>query len=696
VAGSIRSAPPAADRRPPGADVVVLHLSDLRFGSEPDARDRLAGVGDDVWPDVVVVTGDLATTGRRSEYEHVVAFLERVCERFELPRHRVAVVPGDHDVNRLAAQEYFLKAAADEEEPTPPYWPKWRHFIDAFDRFYAAGEYDPPLRRPTFTPDRPWTLFEMPDAGVVVAGLNSTMADSHREADHRAHGGRRPARVVRAPARARPGRRARRRRGAPRRRRRRRRHGLARAVRVLASPAETAVVVLPRAPEPSATPPAPVADELLQEVAEITRVLHEGVDLEPNPSPEPGRVVPAGHGPGPAGAGRALAGRRRPRSAGRRGAAPVPRRRRRAAALAGPAAALAPGAHRPAGGRRGARRGAAARRRRAQPGRVPRRHRPRARAEGAARADRRRHALSRELFVTQRFRQEHPIRARGRDGRPVVEQDALSRIAEWLGEEGARFVTVLGDFGRGKTFLMRQLVRELPQRVGGLEPLLVELRTLEKGPDLYDVVGQHLRRLDVGDVTDRKVRHLVSRGRVAVLLDGFDELVQKVTYPTAAAYLTTLLDAATGDAKIVVTSRSQHFSDDGQVRSALLTSTAGREASRIVTLEDFGDDQIREFLVRHYDATPRGPSNASSGCARSATCSTWRATRACCRSSRTCPRSAWPRSRATARARDRRRGPVPRDPRPLAGRRGQAPDVPLRRAGDARGVSGSRPAARWR
>jgi len=150
--------------RPPGADVVVLHLSDLRFGSAPDDRDRLAGVGDDVWPDAVVVTGDLATTGRRSEYQHVVAFLERVCERFELPRHRVAIVPGDHDVNRLAAQEYFLKAAADETEPTPPYWPKWRHFIEAFDRFYAGGGYDPPLRRPTFTPDRPWTLFEMPES----------------------------------------------------------------------------------------------------------------------------------------------------------------------------------------------------------------------------------------------------------------------------------------------------------------------------------------------------------------------------------------------------------------------------------------------------------------------------------------------------------------------------------------------------
>jgi hypothetical protein len=36
----------------------------------------------------------------------------------------------------------------------------------------------------SFTPDEPWTLFEMPDLAVVVAGLNSTMAESHRNADH--------------------------------------------------------------------------------------------------------------------------------------------------------------------------------------------------------------------------------------------------------------------------------------------------------------------------------------------------------------------------------------------------------------------------------------------------------------------------------------------------------------------------------
>src|SRR5262249_47750876 len=67
---------------------------------------------------------------------------------------------------------------ADEQEPVAPYFPKWTQFAAAFNAFYAEVE------GASFTPDEPWTLFEMPDLSVVVAGLNSTMAESHRDADH--------------------------------------------------------------------------------------------------------------------------------------------------------------------------------------------------------------------------------------------------------------------------------------------------------------------------------------------------------------------------------------------------------------------------------------------------------------------------------------------------------------------------------
>jgi hypothetical protein len=81
-------------------------------------------------------------------------------------------------VNRKACLAYFSERESLEEEPATPYYPKWRDYAAAFADFYAD------VPGVTFTPDEPWTFFEMPDAGVVVAGLNSTMAESHRPADH--------------------------------------------------------------------------------------------------------------------------------------------------------------------------------------------------------------------------------------------------------------------------------------------------------------------------------------------------------------------------------------------------------------------------------------------------------------------------------------------------------------------------------
>src|SRR5262249_29629955 len=59
-----------------------------------------------------------------------------------------------------------------------PHWPKWQHFAAMFRRFYQGS------RGIRFDDERPYTLFEMPELGLVVAGLNSTMAESHLDADH--------------------------------------------------------------------------------------------------------------------------------------------------------------------------------------------------------------------------------------------------------------------------------------------------------------------------------------------------------------------------------------------------------------------------------------------------------------------------------------------------------------------------------
>ena len=143
-------------------------------------HDDLTGLARDsgLRPDLLVVTGDLAAAGLRSEFGQVTRFLAALSEAAEIPRRHIAIVPGNHDVNRRACAAYFAEQDSEEEAPVPPYFPKWRGYVAAFNEFYAD------VPGVTFTPDEPWTLFAMPELNIVVAGLNSTMAESHLDADH--------------------------------------------------------------------------------------------------------------------------------------------------------------------------------------------------------------------------------------------------------------------------------------------------------------------------------------------------------------------------------------------------------------------------------------------------------------------------------------------------------------------------------
>lgn len=172
--------------------ITILHLSDMQFGPkhrfEPTAPGSLfARLRDDftamherhgLVPDLILVTGDLVESGKPSEFKQFKAFAEATVEHFGLPRRRLVMIPGNHDINRAAAESYFKDCEGDERTPKLPYWPKLRHYAAMFAEFYTN---EPDLQ---FSETEPYTTFEYPDLGVVVAGLNSTIADSHRADDH--------------------------------------------------------------------------------------------------------------------------------------------------------------------------------------------------------------------------------------------------------------------------------------------------------------------------------------------------------------------------------------------------------------------------------------------------------------------------------------------------------------------------------
>lgn len=179
--------------------LTVLHISDTQFGKnhlfgnvgltlddqaqdllQSRMREDLAKLREKhkVVPDAVVISGDISEWGKESEFKQAKRFLEHILSGLGLSRMRIALIPGNHDVNRAACDSYFKTCDADEIVPKKPYWPKLRHYTQFFSEFYN----DIPGYK--FTEERPWSLFEIPELNLVIAGLNSTMAESHLDVDH--------------------------------------------------------------------------------------------------------------------------------------------------------------------------------------------------------------------------------------------------------------------------------------------------------------------------------------------------------------------------------------------------------------------------------------------------------------------------------------------------------------------------------
>jgi WD40 repeat protein/nucleoside phosphorylase len=182
---------------------------------------------------------------------------------------------------------------------------------------------------------------------------------------------------------------------------------------------------------------------------------------------------------------------------------------------------------------------------------------------------------------------------------PVAVVEVLGKIREMLDSPDPRFALILGEFGTGKTFLLHELARRMGKEEGAaLIPVLIEMRSLQKQRTLRELVAQHFASREVSRFEVEKFLYMLREGRIVLLFDGFDELALRVTYDQVLEHFRTLVEAAEGRAKVIVTSRTQHFLTDHQVKQELARRAEAIPGYRLVQLERFTEEQIRQFLVK--------------------------------------------------------------------------------------------------
>ncbi|NMO18735.1 hypothetical protein HPC49_13210 [Pyxidicoccus fallax] len=190
-------------------------------------------------------------------------------------------------------------------------------------------------------------------------------------------------------------------------------------------------------------------------------------------------------------------------------------------------------------------------------------------------------------------------------------------IDDWLSERSKMHLSVLGEFGAGKTWFCRhyahrQLQRYLQDPSRERMPLLITLRTFAKAMTAQQLINHALmvqyKLPFIGDAFE-VFRKMNGRGKILLILDGFDEMARQVDYETVVGNFWALAELVEEGSKVILTSRTEYFRLAKESERVLAGQELGRHMLvltppkfEVVYLNPLTDAQIREIIVRRLGA----------------------------------------------------------------------------------------------
>jgi predicted NACHT family NTPase len=186
-------------------------------------------------------------------------------------------------------------------------------------------------------------------------------------------------------------------------------------------------------------------------------------------------------------------------------------------------------------------------------------------------------------------------------------------IDNWLNDRSKEHISILGEFGTGKTWLTLHyawtaLQRYRDAKEQGVErpriPLVIPLRDYAKAVTVESLFSEFFFRkyeiLDGYSVFEQLNR----MGKLLFIFDGFDEMADRVDSQKMINNFWELAQVVVPGSKAILTCRSEHF-PEAKAGRALLNAELEASTSaltgeppqfEVLELEKFNDDQIRQVL----------------------------------------------------------------------------------------------------
>ncbi|MBM4431182.1 MAG: NACHT domain-containing protein, partial [Chloroflexi bacterium] len=186
-------------------------------------------------------------------------------------------------------------------------------------------------------------------------------------------------------------------------------------------------------------------------------------------------------------------------------------------------------------------------------------------------------------------------------------------IDDWLKERGKMHISLLGEFGTGKTwfcrhYAYRQLACYLADPANERLPLLITLRAFAKAMTPQQLINDALLemyKLPFVGSAFQVFQEMNRRCKLLLILDGFDEMARQVDYQTVVDNFWQLATLVEEGSKVILTSRTEYFRWAKESEKILGGEEYGRRTIvlspprfEVLHLEPLNDEQIRQVIKR--------------------------------------------------------------------------------------------------
>jgi formylglycine-generating enzyme required for sulfatase activity len=189
--------------------------------------------------------------------------------------------------------------------------------------------------------------------------------------------------------------------------------------------------------------------------------------------------------------------------------------------------------------------------------------------------------------------------------------DLFEAIDDFLADPEVNHLTILGDFGTGKSCCAMELTMRLLARGGPRTPLFFSLRDYQHEETLQSIVTKGMtEKYGIVNFNYPAFLRLMEEGRLLLIFDAFDELATLSERWATVTSLRRLNEAVKGRSKVILTCRTHYFTTQAAEREGiagsmprggeLFAEVEGRRNYAIVYLEPFSPEQVREFVHRHH------------------------------------------------------------------------------------------------